>query len=170
MAGNTTKRLTATPQPDKPNKRRREDPGTAIDPGPDDVGDSGTQQVPDQDITTTRSRWDRWQSHLSSPESPEDTRTKRRRRDNPTRKPTECGLEGPSIAALRDQRVHRHPHQGREGPSVGEWSARILRNRDEEGQPAQGKKSGFSDLKDTTTLASPKMNLKSDETNTEPET
>ena len=140
VAGNTRKRLAAIPEPNKTSKRRREDPGTATGPGPGTTGGSRTQQGPDQDVETTRSRWDRWQSHLSNTGSPEDTRAKRRRRDNTTRKPTECGLEGLSITALRDQKVLRHPHQGREGPGVGEWSAGSLRNKDKEGQPSQEEK------------------------------
>ena len=109
-----------------------------------------------------RSRWDKWQVDISSPESPESPqlggkRKRRRPRHTDNYMPTDSGLQGPGMLALRDKHIPRPPNQEREGPSQGR-PARPRRTRDREKATGPGNQSEPTSQKSTTMSSSQTRN------------
>ena len=120
-AGNTTKRVRQDTTEGRPSKSRRTTPGTSS---------SSPPTTPDP-ATPARSRWGRWQTQLSSPESPNEVPAPDRRRERNRQRPTDSsGLQGPSRLDLSGQGTTGHTHQEREGQDVARATETSITRRE----------------------------------------
>ena len=79
LAGNTEKRarLPSIPEPERQPKRRKTGPSTQPEGSP---APEGQEQEEQMSSSPGRSRWERWQTEVSSPESPQEEGKRKRRR------------------------------------------------------------------------------------------
>ena len=117
VAGNTRKRVRQAEPTQEEGTDNSSRPAKVMRPS---TLPGTTSSAPTDPGTPARSRWGRWQVHLSSPESPEEPQPRRRReREKLQQKATgPSGLKGPSIQGQSGKIATSQPPQGREGTVV----------------------------------------------------